>query len=173
MNISPDKFKTLWEKRGRKNEHKIWQGDDPIPAFDYKNPNKDARFSDENWNDLAINDFRELLDTLQNSEAGDLSSFRSLIPIRKFVLVYKNHELKLGSVNKITNPIDIIYTYDERHDTNLFEIRYYPRFTRAIFTYHVSIYKSRGNIESFTNSSQQNITLGDLTEILFALDLEK
>lgn len=58
---------TIWNHR--MNLPKTWTGSDPKPAFQYASQDKqDCKFLQNNWNDPAIADFRQLLYDLDWNE---------------------------------------------------------------------------------------------------------
>jgi len=68
-------FKRIWSRRSKL--LKTWNGSDPKPAFNYNlDETEENYFLQDNWNDPALADFRELLADLNIHEPKTIKKVR-------------------------------------------------------------------------------------------------
>lgn len=74
-NFTIEDFERIWTQRS--SSKKTWKGSDPKPAFNYNLSESDkSYFLQTNWNDLALSDFREILDDLDIDEIKYIGNVR-------------------------------------------------------------------------------------------------
>ena len=72
---SKENFKRIWSRRSEL--PKTWNGSDPKPAFNYNlDETEENYFLQDNWNDPALVDFRELLADLDIHEPKTIKTVR-------------------------------------------------------------------------------------------------
>ena len=75
FDFSQEQFNKIWERRSKR--PKTWNGNDPKACFYYHDDNHEENyFKQNNWNDPAIADFRELLDDLDIDETKYIRNVR-------------------------------------------------------------------------------------------------
>jgi hypothetical protein len=73
--FTKEDFERIWTRRSRL--PKTWNGADPKPAFNYNLKEGDENyFLQDNWNDPALADFRELLADLEIHEPKTIRTVR-------------------------------------------------------------------------------------------------
>lgn len=74
-NFTREDFEKIWTRRS--SLKKTWNGSDPKPVFNYNLAESDeSYFLQTNWNDLALSDFREILDNLDIDETKYIGNIR-------------------------------------------------------------------------------------------------
>lgn len=160
-----DKIKNMWIKRRNLNNHKTWNGDDPSPAFPYDQLESEPNFnklifSKNNWNDIAIADFRNVLTDLlyhnRINEKLDQSKFK----------IIEHTDLPFVFLKSKT--ITIVASIDYSIEQSQFTIH-----IKEMNPISVSWYKNRGRIDSIIDTEYGNpINLNQMTDILIELGLE-
>ena len=73
--FTKEDFKRIWSRRSKL--PKTWNGSDPKPAFNYNlDETEENYFLQNNWNDPALADFRELLYDLDIHEPKTIKNVR-------------------------------------------------------------------------------------------------
>lgn len=74
-NFTREDFERIWTRRS--SLKKTWNGSNPKPAFNYNlSESNESYFLQSNWNDLALSDFREILDDLNIDETKYIRNVR-------------------------------------------------------------------------------------------------
>lgn len=161
----------IWTKRAKWLENKTWQGDDPKSGFDYSQPIKSyLPYTNDNWNDLSIQDLRRVLTDLT---FGD---FPEDLSTDHFNIIYENTVFNSTILTSKVIPNQPYGEGDPKIKIIASRIEEQPQCT--IYTengvFSVSWYKSRGRIDSFIDTEYGHpATLENITDILVALKLEK
>lgn len=73
--FTKEDFERIWSRRSKL--PKTWNGADPKPAFNYNlDEAEENYFLQDNWNDPALDDFRELLADLEIHEPKTIRTVR-------------------------------------------------------------------------------------------------
>ena len=152
----------LWKRRRELLKNKNWNGDDPRPMFDLSQLETIKHLGEltftSNWKDLSLQDLREVFEDLV------YGSYPERLINKDFD--FRNEKLGHNYFTILSNKsITCIAKYagEQKQITIHMEDE----------VYSVSWYKNRGAIDSFINCEYgQPITLGEMTDILEALQLE-
>lgn len=161
----------IWTKRAKWLENKTWRGSDPKSGFDYSQPiNAHLPYTNDNWNDLSIEDLRSVLTDLT------FNDFPERLSIDHFDITYEDTVFKSTILTSKVIPNQPYGKDDPKIKIIASRIEEQPQCT--IYTkngvFSVSWYKSRGRIDSFINTEYGHpATLENITDILVALKLEK
>ena len=68
-------FRTIWKNRIKRSRQKYWDGNDPQPCFDYENIKESNRFLTDNFKDLILEDFFNILYDLKNNDFEELGNY--------------------------------------------------------------------------------------------------
>lgn len=75
FNFTEEDFNRIWAERSK--QKKTWSGSDPKPCFDYHtDDHTENYFKQNNWNDTALQDFREILFDLDIDEVRYIGNAR-------------------------------------------------------------------------------------------------
>ena len=65
-------FRTIWKNRIKRSRQKYWEGSAPQPCFDYENIKESNRFLTDNFKDLVLEDFFNILYDFKNNDFEEL-----------------------------------------------------------------------------------------------------
>ena len=75
FNFTEEDFNRIWAERSK--QKKTWNGSDPKPCFDYHtDDHTENYFKQNNWNDTALQDFREILFDLDIDETRRINNVK-------------------------------------------------------------------------------------------------
>lgn len=137
----------IWTRRLKRLENKTWNGSEPKTGFDFSDGIKsDLLYENDNWNDLAIRDLRELLMDIGMDNAY----------LKEIWTKTRDDDRTIEISSRVIN--NQSYFIIELSDYGM---------------YAVSIYKNRGRINCMIDLEYGlPICLEDLTEILYRCGLE-
>lgn len=143
----------IWKERVQQTPKQTWSGDTPTPCFDYQNisnsePYK-TEFNPDNWMDLTIEDFREILNQI----------------------IEKAHQQDYQpAITQTIHDVVITYMYNIEHDTHTFIFQQKDVLHLDIVA---TIYKSRGGIQSMQCVDGKSVDISMFTDLLIDLNLIK
>lgn len=143
----------IWKERVQQTPKQTWSGDTPTPCFDYQNISDskpyETEFNPDNWMDLTIEDFREILD--QIIEKAQQQTYQP-------------------AITQTIHDVVITYMYNIEHDTHTFIFHQEDVLHLDIIA---TIYKSRGGIQSMQCVNGKPVNISMFTDLLIDLNLIK
>lgn len=141
----------IWNERIKHAPKQSWKGGKPKPCFDYKNisdskPFK-TTFDPNNWMDLVIHDFREILNQIIHDATQQ--------PYQP-------------AISKTIEDVTVIYMYNVEHQTHTFIFQQEDVLHLDIV---ITIYKSRGSIQSMQTLDGKLVDISMFTDLLIDLNL--
>lgn len=124
FNFTKEDFDRIWTKR--KNLPKTWNGDDPKPCFDYNTDNQDENyFKQNNWNDLALKDFRTILFDMDLNETKQINKVKiqRLAPDydESRYIIQNNHDIYVLSQYKSRGNIQSFVATEYGNQIHIYE----------------------------------------------------
>lgn len=157
-------FRTIWRNRIKRSRQKYWDGSAPQPCFDYENIKESNRFLTDNFKDLVLEDFFNILYDFKNNDFEELGNYS---------IETNNYEAPILYNSNKYGDIEIVAINNVMKQQHYLIIKNHNNIDDISKTYCVSIYKNRGNVENFYDmDSLKKITMKELTNILLNLNLE-
>lgn len=157
-------FRTIWKNRIKRSRQKYWEGSDPQPCFDYENIKESNRFLTDNFKDLVLEDFFNILYDFKNNDFEELGNYSIETNNYEAPILYnstKYGDIEIVAINNVMKQQHYLIIKNHNNIDDISKI------------YCVSIYKNRGNVENFYDmDSLKKITMKELTNILLNLNLE-
>ena len=157
-------FTTICKNRIKRSRKKYWEGSDPQPCFDYEHIKEDNEFLEDNFKDLVLEDFLNILYDLKNNDFEELTNYS---------IETNNYEAPILYNSTKYGDIEIVAINNVMSQQHYLIIKNHNNIDDISKTFCVSIYKNRGSIENFYNmDTLKKITMKEFTFILYSLNLE-